>query len=78
MAANRNVRRGERGRKRFASPSANAAFHWHQDEKILVEISRKFEPHRLQEQLGFFDLRPVDHYTDPQEWFSVLLFRKRG
>lgn len=59
-------------------PSANAAFTWHRQERILVEISRKFEPKRLQEQLGFIGLRPVAHYSDPQEWFSVLLLRKRG
>jgi L-histidine N-alpha-methyltransferase len=59
-------------------PSANAAFTWNRQERILVEISRKFEPHRLQEQLGFIGLRPVAHYSDPQEWFSVLLLRKRG
>ena len=57
-------------------PDANAGFQWIKDEKILVEISRKFEPNRLQEQLGFLGLQPVAHYTDPQEWFSVLLLRK--
>jgi dimethylhistidine N-methyltransferase len=57
-------------------PSANTGFSWNQDEKILVEISRKFDPQRLQEQLGFFDLRPIEHFTDPNQWFSVLLFKK--
>ncbi|MBM2805828.1 MAG: L-histidine N(Alpha)-methyltransferase [Deltaproteobacteria bacterium] len=57
---------------------ANAGFQWRHDEKILVEISRKFEPNRLQEQLGFFGLTPVEHFTDPNEWFSVLLFRKQN
>jgi dimethylhistidine N-methyltransferase len=59
-------------------PQAGASFHWQRDEKILVEISRKFEPLRLQEQLGFFDLQPVAHYTDANQWFSVLLFKKRA
>ena len=59
-------------------PSAGAAFEWHNEEKILVEISRKFEPSRLREQLGFFGLTPVDHFTDPNQWFSVLLFRKQS
>jgi len=59
-------------------PSANAAFTWQRDERILVEISRKFEPNRLQEQLSFIGLQPVAHHTDPQEWFSVLLFRKQA
>ena len=59
-------------------PEAGASFHWRRDEKILVEISRKFEPLRLQEQLRFFDLAPVEHFTDPDQWFSVLLFKKRA
>ncbi len=59
-------------------PGAGAAFRWNQGEKILVEISRKFDPNRLQEQLGFFGLTPVEHFTDPNQWFSVLLFRKQS
>jgi len=59
-------------------PQADASFHWQRDEKILVEISRKFDPLRLQEQLGFFDLQPVRHFTDSNQWFSVLLFKKRA
>jgi dimethylhistidine N-methyltransferase len=57
-------------------PSVGAGFYWHKDEKILVEISRKFDPSRLQEQLGFFGLLTIEHFTDPNQWFSVLLFRK--
>jgi uncharacterized SAM-dependent methyltransferase len=52
------------------------AFQWQKDEKILVEISRKFDPVRLQEQLRFFDLRAVKHYTDANQWFSVMLLKK--
>lgn len=59
-------------------PQAGVSFHWQRDEEILVEISRKFDPLRLQEQLGFFNLQPVAHYTDANQWFSVLLFKKRG
>jgi len=59
-------------------PEVGASFHWRRDEKILVEISRKFDPLRLQEQLGFFDLQPVEHFTDANQWFSLLLFKKRG
>jgi dimethylhistidine N-methyltransferase len=58
-------------------PAANAGFQWHPEEKILVEISRKFDPDRLQEQLRFFGLNPVAHFTDANRWFSVLLFRKQ-
>jgi len=57
-------------------PTADSGFRWEKDEKILVEISRKSEPARLQEQLRFFGLRPVAHFTDAQEWFSVLLLKK--
>lgn len=57
-------------------PPLATSFRWEKDERILVEISRKFDPLRLQQQLGFFDLMPVGHYTDPKNWFSLLLFRK--
>jgi dimethylhistidine N-methyltransferase len=57
-------------------PSFGASFHWPKDERILVEISRKFDPARLQQQLKFFDLNLVEHYTDANEWFSLLLFKK--
>jgi len=59
-------------------PAADTSFRWQRDEKILVEISRKFEPSRLQEQMSFFGLLPVAHFTDPKEWFSVLLFKKQA
>jgi dimethylhistidine N-methyltransferase len=58
-------------------PTVGASFRWLKDEKILVEISRKFDPLRLQEQLRFFGLLPVAHFTDQNEWFSVLLFKKQ-
>jgi len=57
-------------------PSRAASFVWEKDDRILVEISRKFEPVRLQKQLLFFGLKPVGHFTDPKDLFSVLLFRK--
>ena len=57
-------------------PFFGASFFWQKDARILVEISRKFDPVRLQQQLGFFDLIPVEHFTDPNEWFSLLLFKK--
>ena len=58
--------------------SVGAAFQWQRDERILVEISRKFDPDRLQAQLGFFNLTPIEHFTDLNQWFSVLLLRKQG
>ena len=66
----------ERHEVRF--PTVDTSFQWQKNEKILVEISRKFDPIRLQEQLRFFDLLPVKHFTDPNQWFSVLLFKKSG
>jgi dimethylhistidine N-methyltransferase len=57
-------------------PSFGASFHWSKDERILVEISRKFDPERLQQQLRFFGLEPVEHYTDANGWFSLLLLKK--
>ena len=57
-------------------PAFATAFQWEKGERILVEISRKFDPVRLQGQLRFFDLLPVEHFTDPQNCFSLLLFRK--
>jgi L-histidine N-alpha-methyltransferase len=58
-------------------PAFGASFLWKQDHRILVEISRKFEPLRLQEQLSFFDLSPVEHFTDANNWFSLLLLKKK-
>jgi dimethylhistidine N-methyltransferase len=60
---------------RFSNPES--AFHWQKDEKILVEISRKFDPQRLQGQLRYFGLRPMEHFTDANRWYSVLLFKKQ-
>lgn len=59
---------------RFAS--FNTSFRWEKSDRILVEISRKFDPERLQQQLRFFDLHPCRHFTDANEWFSLLLFKK--
>jgi dimethylhistidine N-methyltransferase len=63
-------------RQEIRFPTVDTSFHWQKGEKILVEISRKFDPIRLQEQLRFFDLLPVKHFTDPNQWFSVLLLKK--
>jgi L-histidine Nalpha-methyltransferase len=63
-------------RQEIRFPTMDASFQWQKDEKILVEISRKFDPIRLQEQLRFFDLLPVTHFTDANQWFSVLLLKK--
>jgi L-histidine Nalpha-methyltransferase len=62
----------------IALPRYETSFVWEKGERILVEISRKFHPDRLQEQLRCFRLDPVAHFTDPQKWFSLLLFKKAG
>lgn len=46
-------------------------------DSILVEISRKFEAQRLEQQLRVFGLEPVSHLSDPRRWFSVLLSRRQ-
>ncbi|HEY2918851.1 MAG TPA: L-histidine N(alpha)-methyltransferase [Candidatus Binatia bacterium] len=63
-------------RQEIRFPTVDTSFQWQKEEKILVEISRKFDPIRLQEQLRFFDLLPVKHFTDPSQWFSVLLLKR--
>lgn len=65
-------------RQEIRFPSFGTSFVWEKGEPILVEISRKFEPSRLQQQLPFFGLESAAHFTDPQEWFSLLLFQKKG
>jgi dimethylhistidine N-methyltransferase len=57
-------------------PSYGASFLWPKRDRILVEISRKFEPDRLKQQLQWFGLKPIEHFTDFKEWFSLLLFQK--
>ena len=59
-------------------PFIDAEFCWQQDDPILVEISRKFDPAKLQRQLALFGLRPIENFTDSKEWFSLLLFKKDG
>lgn len=58
-------------------PSEALSFTWQKDEGILVETSRKFDPRTLATQLSELGLEPVTHCTDPKEWFSLLLLRKR-
>ena len=58
--------------------SAGCEFLWKKGERILVEISRKFEPDQVRERLQEFGLRTVGHFTDPKSWFSLLLFRKQA
>ena len=60
-----------------AFPVLDLSFQWEKEERILVEISRKFDPLRLQRQLELFRLKLLEHQTDTRQWFSVMLFQKR-
>ena len=44
-------------------------------EKILTEISRKFDLEKMEKYLGDRSLKVIQTYTDPQQWFSLLLSR---
>ncbi len=61
---------------RVEFPRQSASFTWEKDEGIRVETSRKFDPDDLQVQLRCFGLENLGHWTDSNEWFSLLLFRR--
>lgn len=42
-------------------------------EKILTEISRKFNLAQMEQYLGDRNLNLIKTYTDPQQWFGLLL-----
>ena len=44
-----------------------------QNETILTEISRKFDLDTVQKQLNSWGLKTVQVWTDPQQWFGLLL-----
>ncbi len=51
-------------------------FLWRKGERIRVEVSRKFDPGQLLQQLRSYGLESVAHFSDPKEWFSLLLLSK--
>lgn len=57
-------------------PTLRTSFVWEKGDRILVEISRKFDPAELARQLQAFRLQRVEHFTDSRQWFSLMLFRK--
>ena len=63
---------------RVSFPRQSASFVWEKDEAILVETSRKFDPDDLQVQFRCFGLETLGHWTDPDQWFSLLLFRRNA
>jgi L-histidine N-alpha-methyltransferase len=46
--------------------------------RILVEVSRKFVVDDLRRYLSAFDLTTRRVFTDPQEWFAVMLLQREG
>jgi L-histidine Nalpha-methyltransferase len=48
-----------------------------QGETILTEISRKFDLTQIQDYLQVRGLKCLDVWTDPDQWFGVLLCQKR-
>ncbi len=59
-------------------PGIGVTYNWLEGERILVEISRKFEPVRLTKMLRTFGLNEVAHSSDSNRYFSILLFEKQG
>lgn len=57
-------------------PSLGTSFLWKQGDRILVEISRKFDPSQLVQQLSCFGLRLLTHLADSNQCFSLLLFER--
>jgi len=48
-----------------------------QGERLLSEISRKFDPTVLAQELGNYGLRRVETFTDEQQWFALLLCQRQ-
>ena len=44
-------------------------------EKILTEISRKFQLQQMQQYLSQYGLNPIATYTDERQWFGLLLLQ---
>jgi L-histidine Nalpha-methyltransferase len=47
-------------------------------EKILTEISRKFDLTTLQQDLNNKGLKPIKTWTDSQQWFGMILCQQLG
>lgn len=51
-------------------------FHIDAGEEILIEISRKFRVHEVSEKLAEFGLETARTFTDPKNWFALILLRR--
>ncbi|MEE8348487.1 MAG: L-histidine N(alpha)-methyltransferase [Acidobacteriota bacterium] len=57
-------------------PAHQSRWVWEEGQKILVEVSRKFDAAQLEQQLQYLGFEPVVRFDDPRKWFSLLLFKK--
>lgn len=56
-------------------PFPGQTIDWKEGERLLVEVSRKFDPDRLAVQMAAYGLRQGKHFSDPRAWFSLLLLK---
>ena len=59
-------------------PDLQQSFSFAKDDRIMLEISRKFHLSKVIENLSSYGLQPVRTYTDDQDWFGLLLLEKLG
>ena len=57
--------------------SLNLTLELNPEEAILTEISRKFNLQQMEQYLGRHNLAVITTYTDPQQWFGLLLCKKQ-
>lgn len=57
-------------------PAISRSFRVAAGEMILTEISRKYRLERIQADLARFGFHLQRTFTDPDEWFAVLVFRR--
>ncbi len=56
--------------------SIGRTLEWDEGDRILVEVSRKFDADRLSEQISAFGVQLLSKYSSPDHAFSLLLFRR--
>ncbi len=49
-----------------------------QGERILTEISKKFDPEEITSEFTNMGLDRVDMWSDDKQWFSLMLFQRTG
>ncbi len=58
--------------------SLDLSIHLEAGEKILTEISRKFDLSHLKQDLNSKGLKPIKTWTDSQQWFGMILCQQIG